>query len=141
MALLTLTLFLTLAAATGAAIFVGGQQPIPDKLAALHLTDCLPPCWIGVTPGVTTIDEARNLIEKVYNPESGFTVQFYSNGPSDLVAVIGYQRLTLPEINFFGTASAVSNNFVVNGIQFNFRGSGSYSLAFGDLLTAFGPPA
>ena len=60
-----LTLLLT-AAITGA-LLIGRAQPLPDRVAVLHLNDmCKLPCWIGITPGVTTLGEAEKLVQSVY---------------------------------------------------------------------------
>jgi len=45
-----------------AARFIGSTQPLPEAVQALHLTDCALPCWLGITPGETTFDEAVQRI-------------------------------------------------------------------------------
>lgn len=40
----------------------GGSLPPPAALAGLHLTECVLPCWMGITPGATAMrDAARHL--------------------------------------------------------------------------------
>lgn len=63
---LILTLCLIFTAFTGVAILIGWQQPSPTNLAVLHLTDCAPPCWLGIVPGVTTLDNAILQIKARY---------------------------------------------------------------------------
>ncbi len=41
---------------------VASHQSVGPHLEALHLSDCHLPCWIGVTPGQTRIEEARAQI-------------------------------------------------------------------------------
>jgi len=66
-----LTLLLT-AAITGA-LLIGRAQPLPDRVAVLHLNDmCKLPCWIGITPGVTTLGEAEALVQSVYKTNTQF---------------------------------------------------------------------
>jgi len=61
-----LTLLLT-AAITGA-LLIGRAQPLQDRVSVLHLNDmCRLPCWIGITPGVTTLAEAEIQIHYVYD--------------------------------------------------------------------------
>src|SRR3954462_1437716 len=57
----------------GGAILLGRRQPLPDAVAMLHLDMCAPPCWIGISPGVTTLDEAEHQLKKVF-PESRYKV-------------------------------------------------------------------
>jgi hypothetical protein len=58
---------LIFAAGSSVAIFIGRRQLPPEWLAALHLTDCAPPCWIGIIPGKTTLDEAKKAVKLVLN--------------------------------------------------------------------------
>jgi len=48
------------------AFLSGRVQPVPPQVAALHLDVCAPPCWIGITPGVTTLEEAKQRIAEFY---------------------------------------------------------------------------
>ena len=41
-------------------------QPLPEALAQLHLTDCALPCWLGITPGKTHIEEAVQRVNVAY---------------------------------------------------------------------------
>lgn len=59
-------LFLVLFTTTSIAVIAGRLQPLPEPLRSLHLTDCRPPCWIGITPGQTTFEEAKQRISEVY---------------------------------------------------------------------------
>src|SRR5689334_25247528 len=53
----------------GTAILVGTRQPEPPLIAELHLKDCAMPCWIGITPGVTTFDEAEAKLYGTFGSE------------------------------------------------------------------------
>jgi NhaP-type Na+/H+ or K+/H+ antiporter len=47
-----------------------GKLKLPSgDIALLHLTDCTPPCWIGIVPGKTTIEEAEALLSATYRHE------------------------------------------------------------------------
>ncbi len=59
---LTLATWLFLTLAIGAIELVGRQQHIGARLAMLRFTDCAAPCWIGIAPGRTTVDEARAIL-------------------------------------------------------------------------------
>ena len=43
-------------------------KPAPSSLQALHLDACQLPCWVGITPGKTTLDEARELFKSAFSP-------------------------------------------------------------------------
>jgi hypothetical protein len=51
---------------TVTAVLFGRQQPLPESVAMLRLTDCELPCWIGIVPGKTTIGEARDRVLRTY---------------------------------------------------------------------------
>lgn len=70
----SLLVLLTVTLVTGAAMLLGRALPIPDRVALLHLGDCQLPCWIGITPGKTSIGEARQRIKDVYVQMAGYTV-------------------------------------------------------------------
>ena len=63
-------------AISGASIWIARQQPAPERVAMLHLTDCQLPCWIGITPGVTTMDEAEQKILRVYGNAPNIKIEF-----------------------------------------------------------------
>src|SRR5215217_3088305 len=63
---LTIHLLLALGAAVTVAILFGHTLPAPEKYALLHLSTCAPPCWSGITPGVTTIDEAKQRLAAIF---------------------------------------------------------------------------
>src|SRR5262249_25516342 len=45
--------------------------------------DCAPPCWLGIVPGVTTLEEARAKVEAVYGQSTGYTLSFTASAESD----------------------------------------------------------
>ena len=49
--------------------FARRQLP-PDYLAALHFADCAIPCWIGIDPGTTTLDEAYPQISALFDNDA-----------------------------------------------------------------------
>jgi hypothetical protein len=56
----------------GASRWVGAHQPQSAIVEGLRLTDCALPCWIGITPGQTTMEEAyQRLVEKFLYTRSG----------------------------------------------------------------------
>src|SRR4051812_11626816 len=73
----TLGLSLALTAFIGMTVVAGRRDVVPDLLAMLHLTDCALPCWIGIVPGQTTLDETGERIEAVYDhvTEPGLSVE------------------------------------------------------------------
>jgi len=57
-----------------AAVLVGRSQPTPAILAALKLDKCELPCWIGITPGLTTGGEAWRFVRETYFNDPRYTV-------------------------------------------------------------------
>lgn len=65
-------LFAVCAVFVGGARWVGARQPQPAIVEGLRLADCALPCWIGITPGQTTMEEAyRRLVEEFHSTRTG----------------------------------------------------------------------
>jgi hypothetical protein len=61
-------LIIALALTMSAMVALGRATPLPEDVTFLHLGDmCELPCWIGITPGEMTTDEAWKIISKVYH--------------------------------------------------------------------------
>ncbi len=63
------------------------QQPLSNWLTLLHLTECELPCWIGITPGETTVGEAQKQIAATYGDSSLYILNMEENLP----AVVTYK--------------------------------------------------
>src|SRR5260370_13488585 len=102
---------------TGTALIVGRDQPLPERLAMLHLTDCAPPCWIGITPGVTTVRDAIKRVDAVYTLKNTFS-------PAGWMRILFSQ-----DPNSWITLDYASND-VIQSIEFAFREN--HEIAIGD---------
>ena len=61
--LLLITIFLL---AIGAVLLVGQQQPMPERVARLHLNDCALPCWNEITPRVSSLNDVERRITTTF---------------------------------------------------------------------------
>src|SRR5262249_12465608 len=74
----------------------GRQLPLPERVARLHLTDCAPPCWIGIVLGQTTVKEAQGHISAIYGSSVRYSEEmpvrtvkvFFDGGPGGLEQVL-----------------------------------------------------
>jgi hypothetical protein len=66
----------------GLAVVLGHGQPLDAKVRQLHLDHCMPPCWIGTIPGLTTEKEARTLFSAVYPERTPFFIASNDQGGS-----------------------------------------------------------
>jgi hypothetical protein len=64
----------------GGAIWVGHGQPPSDWAALLRLDDCQLPCWLGVVPGTTGLDEGERRVRLAYADDPDFTLEYFGNG-------------------------------------------------------------
>jgi hypothetical protein len=48
-------------------VIAARQQPLPQRLALFHLNDCKLPCWIGITPGLTSVKTAEELLKNTFS--------------------------------------------------------------------------
>ncbi len=102
---------------------LGSQQAIPERVQQLHLTGCAAPCWIGIEPGKTPINDAYRKLGSAFGlqdpgqlmpSESHFTGRIYNflqfgSGNSILVH-LGFVEGIMSEIRipaaFAGTRSS-----------------------------------
>jgi hypothetical protein len=122
----------------GFAMLLGRQQPSSVDMTMLRLADCAPPCWIGITPGKTSIPSAINRIREVYNKKSGFEVALAQDHPFYTMYGISVRSLSTPvsglSIKWWYTGTVLSS------IQFDLVHSSSDEPTLAHVLTAFGPP-
>lgn len=78
--LITFLLITALSAASGAALWFGRQQRLPEHVAMLHFDQCAAPCWIGIVPGKTTRTEAIRAITSVYKTGGDYSVRTIQTG-------------------------------------------------------------
>ncbi|MBI1256979.1 MAG: hypothetical protein GC204_05870 [Chloroflexi bacterium] len=70
-----LGLSILLLALTGGALAAGQLQRAPRSIVRFHLSDCQPPCWIGIDPGLTTIAEAKTRLVSTFSGQNGLQVK------------------------------------------------------------------
>jgi hypothetical protein len=122
----------------GAAILIGRQQPQPEHLAMLHLTDCAAPCWIGIVPGVTTMEEAEARIKAVYGDTSKYRISapYYDNYHIEKLDNPSQQL----EILFYIYETSQNDNVEkIRNISFRFDGLPT-DPTLAELISLFGSP-
>jgi hypothetical protein len=131
-------LIIALAIAIGVVVMLTRQQPVPDKMSILHFEMCQPPCWIGITPGETSLDRAIIRTRQVYRTQ-GYTLTLKRVAINKFHLVIENGQQPFPGSIDFRT----SDGQTIDAIEFNFgegyAGSGSYT--FMDSYRDFGSPS
>lgn len=120
-------LIVTYALCIAGAVVVGRAQPLPEHIAQFKLTECAPPCWIGIEPGKTTLAEALARVRAVYSAEN----HLYTQVPS--INIIN-NRLDLS----FSIAFEVDNTNVVQVIDI--WQYGGNDIPFSSFFSVLGPP-
>jgi hypothetical protein len=71
-----------LAVLIGGAMLAGYEQPPAEWVQLLRLDECALPCWNNITPGETTMQDARRLIESRFNTPALYrmSTEFFSEG-------------------------------------------------------------
>jgi hypothetical protein len=103
---------------------VGSLQPLPQAMTELHLDECALPCWIGITPGKTTFDDALDRLSEshpmnVFVRGSLIYADYQANAP-------------------IGQISLQAWNGVINLIHLT--PGRDANLALGDIVQRFGTP-
>jgi hypothetical protein len=135
-----LTLCMCFATITGVAVAIGRQRPMDDSLAALHLTDCAPPCWIGIVPGTTTLQQAKARIFAIYASSPSYAIDYDTSLP-------GRFKITLHNLAdaSFGAMITLDthdlrDDLPVLTITINFAAVQSYPFTLGELVSQLGNP-
>jgi hypothetical protein len=129
----------------GARVF-GFEQPFPRSISQLHLRDCAPPCWIGIIPGITSVEEAKARLIATYKSQSDFQIK--DSGFNDGRVMPTAIENTIEGNNFslfvrFNIAELIDgkSETVQSIVLFETLGDGqNYELSIRDILGALGPP-
>jgi len=126
------------------AVVVGRSQPVPRSIAQLRLMDCLPPCWVGIIPGVTTIADAKAKIVSAFVQGSGRTIRdpgfgdAYTSANTVENRIEGDDFSLTVRLNFADLVDGESE--IVQSIDL-FQPSGAAHMpTVAEILGAFGPP-
>jgi hypothetical protein len=110
------------------------QQTAKDPLTILEMKTCEPPCWQGITPGVTTLDEAKFLIQNIIyfpkRPDILSPSNIYKDG--DIRAEVYFLEPDV-EVNIYADEESI-----VDYIIFKFPGPNYLHL--GDCIVLYGEP-
>jgi len=140
------SLFLTIVFVlmTGATLLVARAQPPTDRVAMLHLDECHLPCWIGITPGKTTVAEAKQRLQEVFGTSLVFTLDDARQHWTDVL-------ITFPNNNQHFNVSVgdgqprnnILESAVVTAIAIYPNGTmpGKERTSFGELYSLLGNPA
>ncbi len=135
---LVLALWFALTVTTGITVLAGRRQPTSARLAMLRLTDCALPCWIGIVPGKTTLDEAHAIIESAFGQSPDYDFSAAWSDSSDLLPVILSEKANWANSIWIGLR--VRPDRVVDSIVFYFdRPDNPITVA--DLHNLFGAPS
>jgi hypothetical protein len=105
-----------------------------DPLTILEMKTCEPPCWQGITPGITTIAEANNLVPHIKFTSSGQDIIV----PDDILTDEIYGpivRFREPEVEAYIYADEQG---IVDYLMFKFPGRNHLHL--GDCIDLYGEP-
>ncbi len=116
---------------------LGRATPLPEEVAFLHLGDmCKLPCWIGITPGKTTIEEARVIVTSVY----GKSVNFDKTNALMMATAANGTQLTIGFNKYFYDYPApYDSNWIIKVIFFSI--SPPSKIPFGYVAGVLGEPA
>src|SRR5262249_49025344 len=127
--------------ASGAARLIGNRQPLPERVAILHLTDCELPCWIGIVPGKTTIGAAKERIRQVYGRE--FQYEIKEDRPGTIWIINKPHNLSLHIVANI-SSSEVTNETMVETLYFSLvdgnRLFATQTPSLGELYSLLGHP-
>jgi hypothetical protein len=139
-------LCLVLGLTVSAALALGRSQAVPISITRLHLNDCLPPCWIGIIPGTTTVADAKAKLLEVYFGKEHLTFKDsgFDSGPIDRTAVENmiegedfylFVRMNISEL-VDGNSETVQSIALLTSAE----NHGEHVPTVADILSTFGAP-
>jgi hypothetical protein len=124
-----------------ASLRVGQSQPVPERLRALHLNECAPPCWIGIVPGQTSIDAARQRITAIY-PGSVKLASAPILGKLTDQYLLEHHDLVMNSDNAIDTTVTAQIRYVDGVIDsISLIGTPEHFPDFNELIAVLGPPS
>jgi len=126
----------------GLAVLVGYGQPPARSVQQLRLSDCAPPCWIGIVPGDTSTEEAVRRFSAIFAPVTNAPAPPLTLGTATnpwlvmplLVSEDAAERLMVQ----FGSAEGVINRIMIQGRRY---GPVNTMPRLGDLVSLLGAPS
>jgi hypothetical protein len=128
-ALLTMTLATTVALSIRPA---GNTSGLPSRFNALKVDMCQLPCWLGIIPGETPLDEARQGLESAFADSPTYRISLIDS-TSTLLRCWLVDRANESTL-------AVSIQITLDSIAINFPSSWDRSPTLADLYVWLGPP-
>ena len=84
-----------------------------DPLTILEMKTCEPPCWQGITPGVTTLEEANILTQQITYVPSGSDILEPDRVFTDGIHGINFRfREPYPDVEIFANEQGVIDRIV-----------------------------
>jgi len=111
---LSLLLWLALLLVAGGAVVITRRPSPPDRLTQWHLTDCAPPCWMGIMPGETPVSVARQRIITVLSVLPYKAIDVTPANVADLDAVIKLYDIAHPAL--WSSIEIMGEGRVVEGV-------------------------
>ncbi len=135
----TFVLISVLTLTIGVSRAIGHAQPTRPEIALLHLGDsCALPCWIGITPGKTTFEEAIQRIKGVWGSLPDFVLECGIGG-----CEFGSKSGDLCiRIQLTGNSGTIEVGMAVTWVEFSqcSEYSVTWSINLGQLFDVIGTP-
>jgi hypothetical protein len=141
---LSIVLIIGLVVLITLAVQIGRQRGPTGSLALLQFDQCAPPCWIGIVPGTTSLNESHILIDHVYNradhPTISANVMPVMNGLEVTLRERASGEAITREVIVVIEASDYSNAAPVRSITFRLDKIPNDELTLPELINGLGVP-
>jgi hypothetical protein len=127
---MTLALFALLALLVTVAYAFPLRHAVPPLLRELHLTDCQPPCWAGITVGETTLDDAYQRLTDTFAGRADATLHRGGDNIT-LTAGLGTKHMYVAALYASRDGTITQISLVTDRVD---------GLMMADVVNALGPP-
>lgn len=138
----SVALSLLLTASVSAALVTGRILPA-GALALLRFDSCPPPCWVGIEPGKTTVNEAVEHLKAVFSDD--FQIRSRTiisrNSPYNAEVEVTLTRRAAPAFSVSVELEAWDYDAPLRVLTFSFYGSGQADFSLHALMSILGTPS
>jgi hypothetical protein len=135
-------LSMVITAGVGTAVVAGRERPV-ERLAVLRFGECPPPCWVGVMPGETSLNDAIARLKVAFANDFEVSARMISPNSNHYAAGAEVELVsrTGPGFTITVMLDARAYDAPLRSLTFAFYGAASADFSLHALLSVFGTPS
>src|SRR5260221_10448323 len=116
---------------------IARQQPLPQVVTRLNLTECQLPCWSGIVPGTTRIEDISPQLTTRFNDSTGYTLDDGQASPMKSLLIRDNRTLYSITVDTYAVSTTTEIQYL--WLYFVAPQKGEH-LRVGDIVNLLGAP-